>query len=395
MGLGDTGRLRDSYECVIVGAGPAGLAAAARLLSRAPGPTVLLLDKSEPWLRTKPCAEAVGRLGLEQCLTVDRRWIRHDISSVAFHGPGGGQVTYTDAHKGFIVDRALMQRSMAERCVEAGMDCRTGCAVAGVSAPADGRRTVTLAGGGSVSAGVVIDAAGASSPIGKSEGLIWKASDAEPAYYVIAENVAHATDTVHLHVGAGFAPGGYGWCFPSADDRANIGVLIGRSRRGRVNIRDLLKGFLQSRFPSAQVLSYHAGTIPCGYRRGELARPGLVKAGDSASTVNPISRAGIVEAMKCGEIAAGTALAMLGADTERRMARICREYEASWYRLLGRRHQKLQAVKSAMQDVPDRDYDSAAEELTRIPQAEITLGRIFRVALGRSPRLLWAMRHML
>ena len=42
------------------------------------------------------------------------------------------------------------------------------------------------------------------------------------------------------------------------------------------------------------------GAIPCGYTHEPLAVENLFKAGDAANMVNPISRAGILEAMKGG-----------------------------------------------------------------------------------------------
>lgn len=395
MAFATTGTLRPQYDCVIVGAGPAGLNAGRRLLELAPGATCLMVDKGIPWEHPKPCAEAVGRLGFAEAVPIDESWVRHRINGATFHAPSGSTITYASPNSGFIISRADMQRSLAERCISGGIDCVTQHRVTAVSLLPEARRRVLLDDGRSVETRVVIDAAGTSSPIGRREAISWKAYDPEPAYFAIADNVEHADDIVHLYLGRAVAPGGYAWMFPSAGDSVNIGLLVGTGHRGSVNIRRLLSDFLQTHFPGAKVRHHWAGTIACGYRRGKIALPGLVKAGDAANTTNPMSRAGIVEAMKSGLLAAECAAGMLGADSEKQMMRLCVRYERAWYQLLGRRHQRLAETKDSLQRVPDEDYDVAADALSAIPPSKLTMSRIFRTALSRFPRLVWAMRRLM
>jgi digeranylgeranylglycerophospholipid reductase len=388
-------KLRRSYDCAIVGAGPAGLNAARRLLQLCPGITGVLIDRGSPWERPKPCAEGVGRLGFEEAVPVARAWIRHEVARATFHSPSDIPVNYSDKNGGYILDRARMQRDLAAGCVAGGMDCVLDHGVSAVSLMENGVRVLRLQGGTEIAARVVIDASGASSPLGKREGITWKAYDAEPAYFAIAENVEHDNDAIHVFVGRKIAPGGYAWMFPSEGDLANIGVLIGTQYRGKVNIRQLLSSFIKARFPAARIQSYHAGTMACGYRRCPIAIPGLVKAGDAASTTNPMSRAGIVEAMKSGLLAAECAAGMLGANNTKTMVRLCEQYERNWFKGLGKRHQKLLETKGSLQGVPDKDYDTAARSMTGIPAGRMTMARIFRTALSRFPRLVRAMRHLM
>lgn len=388
-------RLRDRYDIAVVGAGPAGVNAVRRLLTRSPGLRVLLVDKSNPFTRPKPCAEAVGRLGFEEATAVDRRWIHHEITKASFYAPCGAAVTYGDRMGGYIIDRTLMQRDIAAAGADLGADYVLETKVTTVGLFGNGQRELRLETGRTVTASVVIDASGASSPLGKGEGITWKAYDAEPAFFVIAEGVEHATDTVCIYMGQKIAPGGYAWMFPGRSELVNIGVLVGTEYRGSVNIRELLAGFLRERFPQARVKSYHAGTIACGYRRVPIAVDCLVKAGDAASTTNPMSRAGIVEALKSGLLAADCALGMLGASSQREMKRFASDYEKAWFNTLGKRHQKLLETKSSLQRVPDKDYDAAARALGEIPPARLTMARIFRTSLSRFPRLVWAMRHLM
>jgi hypothetical protein len=48
-----------------------------------------------------------------------------------------------------------------------------------------------------------------------------------------------------------------------------------------------------------------------------------------------------------------------------------------------------------MQKIPDDDYENAAKALSKIPESELTMSSIFKMSLGRFPRLVWAMRHLM
>jgi digeranylgeranylglycerophospholipid reductase len=200
---------------------------------------------------------------------------------------------------------------------------------------------------------------------------------------------------VHLYTGRDLAPGGYAWMFPRGKGAANIGILIGSCYKGKINITSLLDTFLERRFPGITIVNRFAGSIPCGFPSRPAAVPGLLKAGDAASTVNPISRAGICEALLSGGLAGYHALLMLEAKSEKEMRRAAASYEAAWRKKRGSRHEKLARAKQSLAEVPDADYDRAAHALARIPQESLTMSKIFTTALGRFPRLAWSLRHLM
>ncbi|MBD3316450.1 MAG: geranylgeranyl reductase family protein [Chitinivibrionales bacterium] len=387
----------EAYDIVVIGAGPAGLCAARHLLSRSSRPSVLLLDKTEPWREPVACAEGVGRLSLLETIHPEDSWIRLVVDTAVFHSPDGTVVTYHDANKGYIINRALMHRDLALWCEEHGAVNRFGNGVTEVSLPdRAGRRRVTLEDGSSVRSGLVIDASGPLSRLGGTEGIDWKADDLEPALFAHVEGVDLKTSAVHIYVGKETAPGGYAWAFPRDEKSFNVGIVIGSAYKGKVNIRRLLDKFLANTFGALKVRGMYAGSIPCtSANKRTTAIPGLIRAGDAAGTVNPVSRAGIAEAMLSGVAAGRSALAMLGTATDRERARICARHEKDWAQRRGKRHRKLAKVKGALVRVPDADYNRAAHALSGISQDELTMSRIFTAALGRFPRLAWAMRHLM
>ncbi|MCL2219520.1 MAG: geranylgeranyl reductase family protein [Chitinispirillia bacterium] len=387
-----------SYDAVIIGAGPAGLNAGLRLTSIAALKplSVLLIDKVIPWERPIPCAEGVGRLGFEEALEVDPSWIRLVISKACFYSPDGTCVTYTDANKGFIIDRAKMQRDLADKLKKRGVEIALGVKAVKISAgDDDGRREIALDSGETVSARVVIDASGPVSMLGRGEDICWKPYDLEPAYFMVADNVRCDNDAVHIYTGQKVAPGGYAWVFPRGNGVANIGLVVGRNQIKGINIRDLLREFLDRSFPDVNILTYFAGSIPCGYRRGNIALPGLIKCGDAANATNPISRAGIVEALMSGGLAGSAAFDILSAASVKQKKKICADYEKAWLEKRGSRHLKLAKAKDSLAKVPDEDYNTAARTLGGMSSDKISMAKIFGVSLGRFPRLVWALRHLM
>ncbi|NLP02032.1 MAG: NAD(P)/FAD-dependent oxidoreductase [Fibrobacter sp.] len=384
---------KEIYDIAVIGAGPAGLNAGIQIC-RAGAGSLLLVDKTTPWEHPIACAEGVGRLGFEQAVDVKKEWIRQEINSACFHAPSGSSITYRDKNGGYIINRALMQSDMAEQIRAMGGECHFDCKVKSVSLYGNGARRLLFIDGTTVSARVVIDASGPVCGIGKGEKLAWKPSDLEPAYFVWAEEVEIESDLIHIYAGQKLAPGGYAWVFPRGSG-SNIGIVLGKKFVGKYNIRSLLDEFIRKNFGSAKIVQRFAGAIPCGGKHGPFAVSGLIKAGDAASTINPISRAGISEALLSGKLAGEAALVMLGTASEREMRRICKNYEDSWNRIRGNRHIKLSRVKNSLLSVPDEDYNEGAALLSSIPLEQLTMSKIFAASLGRFPRLVWAMRHLM
>jgi digeranylgeranylglycerophospholipid reductase len=384
------------FDIVIIGAGPAGLSAGLHAVRGGRRPAILLIDKIIPWERPKPCAEAVGRLGLEEAIEVKPSWIRQTIKSAGFHSPDNTTVTYTDETGGYIIDRAALQRDCTRELMNNGVTCLFNRRVNRLIRQEDSfSRAVEFDDGVRITGRVIIDASGPVSCFGRDEPLGWKPADLEPAYFVHAEGYDLPADTVHMYTGRDLAPGGYAWAFPRGNGSANIGVLIGSRFRGSVNIRHLLDAFLARHFPGITIVQRFAGSIPCGCRPGTTAVAGLIKTGDAASTVNPISRSGICEALLSGGLAGDYALLMLKAEREKEVRHVAASYESAWRKIRGNRFEKLSRAKNSLVEVPDDDYNRAARALARIPQEKLTMSRIFTTALSRFPRLAWSLRHLM
>ena len=89
------------------------------------------------------------------------------------------------------------------------------------------------------------------------------------------------------------------------------------------------------------------------------------------------------------------ALAMLGSENIRTQKKLAGDYEKEWYKKMGKRHVKLARVKMDLLKVSDEEYNSGAHTLAAYQQKEMTMSKIFTVCLGKFPRLVWALRHLM
>lgn len=312
--------MRDDLDVVVVGAGPAGCATAGRLA--AAGHRVLLLDRSE-FPRDKACgdgltAASVAHLvGLGLAGHLDRyravrgtRLTQDGAEHVRLRTDGGGRV----------VPRFELDALLAARAAEAGADVLHG---ARVTAPvvAGGRvagvRLVHEGVTRTVTARHVVAADGATSVLvralrPRAHGLTGVAVRA------YADGVADDGDCFRI-----FAPlrpdgsdrrlAGYGWLFPLADGRVNVGVGLVRLRPGdhQINLRQVFVDFvagLVAREPGLRGLTVRGelrgAPLPCDFDPAACLVDGMLAVGDAANLVDPVTGEGIDAALESGEIAA-------------------------------------------------------------------------------------------
>ncbi len=326
--------LLPEYDFAVIGAGPAGLLAALTLARSGKPYRIALLDKRDPWREPVSCAEAVHREHLEALVpVVEPAWVRGPVDGVIFVAPDGTPIRVEKPGSGFLIDRALMHRRLAEQNHELGVHCNFRARTTSVSRLENGFRTLLYEnigqpekGAGQLRARVVIDCSGPGTGFGQGENLTQGNFDVEPALFALVKGLRYPVNYIQLFFGRNYAAGGYAWLFPRDEHVANVGLVVGRDYAQEAPARQALKRFLEQTYPGAEVASFQGGAIPCGYPDDPLAADNLYKAGDAANMVHPISRAGILEAMTGGKLAAQAALKTIGMDreAERRIVYACR-----------------------------------------------------------------------
>jgi digeranylgeranylglycerophospholipid reductase len=359
-----------SYDVVVVGAGPGGAMAA--FVAAQAGLSVLLLEKRQEIGSPVRCAEGVGHDPLVSLVDLDPRWVAADVTraSITTVTNHETQTLHAAGGRGYVLERRIFDRALAERAACAGAEVRVKTAVTGLLSE-NGRvcgvciqRGDFWEGGGrlDVSARVVIAADGVEAQVGR-----WAGLDTELALcdtmvciqYLLAGIDVDPTCTSYF-IDRTLAPGGYIWIFPKGDEQANVGLGVqadlwqfDRKAAGLVAHLDRFiaqhPGLAQG-FPVALV----AGNVPVAESPGRLVTDGLVLVGDAARQVDPLTGGGIVNAMAAGEIAANVASQAIAADDT--SAAFLRRYEEQWYDLHGRK--LLRNYRLRQKFPPDRRTDS-------------------------------------
>jgi geranylgeranyl reductase family protein len=317
-------------EVLVIGAGPAGSAAAARLAEG--GAHVVLVDQ-HPFPRDKICGDALiadalralDRLGLlQQVLDAARR-----LSGMRIYAPDQSFVDI--AGEMAMLPREALDEMLRATAVERGAVFLAPLALEEVveeaGSVAGGRfRDRTTGESTEIRAELTILATGASSSGLEAAGVCRRSTPSAVAariYFRVPEATARQWDRLCIVFDAGIFPG-YGWIFPGPDEVFNVGVGCFRDtarRPASENIREIWRRFLETFTPVRELV---AGAEPLGDLRGapircalvgaDLFRPGLLVVGEAAGATYSFSGEGIGKAMETGMLAADLARRWLDGD---------------------------------------------------------------------------------
>lgn len=340
-----------AYDVVVIGAGPGG-STAARVAAEA-GLSVLLLEKRQEIGSPVRCAEGVGHDGLVSFIQPDTLWIsaclkRAEITTVVddksrTYGAEGG--------RGYVLERCVFDRFLAEWAVRAGATVRVKTAATGVLMEGDSVCGVSIQGAncpqggrGEVVSRVVIAADGVESQLGRWAGLDVQLPLRETlvcAQYLLAGIQADPTCACYF-IGHDLAPGGYAWIFPKGEGKANVGlgVQAGMQRAGGADpgtALAYLTRFIEARSYLAQgsPVALVTGNVPGALPPARLVTDGLMLVGDAARQADPLTGGGIINAMVAGKLAAQAAIRAIEADDP--SADALRQYEKAWQQGTGRK----------------------------------------------------------
>lgn len=297
MRIGQEGQgfeLGIDVEVLVVGAGPAGCAAAREAAVR--GVRVLLVEAKPRVGFPVRCAEYVGPM-VGSVFVPSAGMIAAEVREMTMHFPSGCRESFPAA--GWMVRRDDFDAGLATRAVGEGAELWTGSRALGL----DGS-TVRVARGGEtieVRAEVVIGADGPRSPM-----ALWMGNPEQPKAVGVQQTVRNygGSEALEFHFSPLF-PGGYGWVFPKGEE-INIGVVVTPSLGTRPT--DALVSFLDhlqalGRRFRGPVLRRTGGFIPIGGFRPRLRAGRFLLTGDAAGHTDPLTGGGIHQAVILGSAA--------------------------------------------------------------------------------------------
>jgi len=302
--VGTTGDHR-LWDVVVVGAGPAGSAAALAALRTRPGAGVLLLDRAD-FPRDKSCGDGIAPQALDELARLGAAEVLADrvpIHRLRLQAPDGTVVASRLDRPDHVVPRLLFDARLVDVAVRRGavLERRT---VRKIEVLDD---RVVL--DGEVEGRVVIGADGANGVVRRQLGL---PRQPETATAVAVRGYAPAPpgEPEQVIVMAEQDWPAYAWSFAAGDGTANVGfgMLLPSLRNAPRGGRAELHGRLQDLLPGVRAERMVSHHLPLSNRRPRQPPGRVLLAGDAMSLINPLTGEGIFYALLSGRLAGGCAV---------------------------------------------------------------------------------------
>jgi len=322
-------------DVLIVGAGPAGIAAAITALRN--GRSVLVVDRAT-FPRDKICGDGLTTAALREldALGLDPAtvpsWI--DVDEALVRSPSGREVVFPFPDGaglyGAVCRRRDLDLALVQHARSLGIEIIEGVAFTSLTETPD-HNLVVVDGVGTVQSNWVIAADGMWSAVRKAVGA------AQPGYrgewHAFRQYFRSVSPQAASQLVVWFEPDllpGYAWSFPLGDGSANVG--FGIQRGGSYSVpamaavwRDLLQRPHVREFlgPDAVAEGPHrAWPIPARVDAITLTHHRTLFVGDAAAATDPMTGEGIGQALATGRWAAEA----IAANTDSPV-RVCGEYE--------------------------------------------------------------------
>jgi digeranylgeranylglycerophospholipid reductase len=363
-------------DVLIVGGGPAGLAAAEAAAKQ--GVQTIVLERQNEI--GYPVHTSGGSWVSDMKALAIPEHLYHPVTKVVFVSPHREVTLHYDPAVACVLDVRGLYQYLASRAIAAGAIVRVrhtveqsileNGRVVGVTAKNHVSERISMQGS------VTIDASGFSRHVGvRTEmGRAFHRYGYGAEYDLYAPN--YPQDELFLIMGSQFAPRGYAWSFPRGNGRVRLGVGVLHpdsedDARGYLDsiMRDLPQ--LVDKFKDASPIEYHTGLFPSEGPVARFSRDGLLLAGDAAGHGSTLVGEGIRFAIYSGQMAGAVAAEAVKAQNT--SAAFLERFDKQWRSRFGRDMDIAYMINKRIANYTDDQWDAALDLMRRLTPAQMAL----------------------
>lgn len=387
----------ETCDVLIVGGGPAGLAAAEAAAKQ--GARALVLERQNEI--GYPVHTSGGSWISDMRALGIPEHLYHPVQKIYFVSPRREVPLYYEQAVCCVMDVRGVYQHLAGRAVAAGASIRVRHTVEqtliedgrvyGVTAKTHMGERIT------VNAPVTIDASGMARHIGvRTEmGPAFRRYGFGAEYDLYAPH--YPQDELYLIMGSQYAPRGYAWAFPRGNGRVRLGVGVlhpDSDDDARVYLERIMQELPQfaGKFKNASPIEYHTGLFPSEGPLERFSRDGLLLAGDAGGHGSTLVGEGIRFAVYAGQMAGQVAAEAVksGDSSEKFLSRFDRQWRARF----GRDMDISYLINKHIAQYSDEQWDNALDLMKRLTPAQMaqslrgdyTAGLVMGI-LARNPGL--------
>ena len=387
-------------ECdvLIVGGGPAGLAAA-EAASKLNVRTIVLERQNEIGY---PVHTSGGSWISDMKALAIPENLYHPITKVVFVSPNCAVPLNYHPAVACVLDVRGVYQHLASRAITVGATLRVRHTVETTIVENDRIIGVTaknhVGQRMNIHAPVTIDASGFSRHVGVRTGMgkAFHRYGYGAEYDLYAPN--YPQDELFLIMGSKYAPRGYAWAFPRGNGRVRLGVGVLHpdcDDDARVYLDSIMYDLpqLSHKFKDASPIEYHTGLFPSEGPLERFSRDGLLVAGDAGGHGSTLVGEGIRFAIYSGQMAGSIAAeAVKAGDTS---TAFLSRFDKQWRARFGRDMDIAYMINKHIANYSDEQWDNALNLMKRLTPAQVaqalrgdfSVGLIMGV-LARNPGLM-------
>ena len=391
--------MKDRYDIIVVGAGPAGSITAKTAASR--GLDVLLIEKRQQIGDPVRCAEGVNKEYIRNFVKPDPAWISAEVKGSRIYAPNGKIVEMGEelsgVEVGYVLERKVFDRALAMEAAHAGAQVMVKTRASGLltnNGYVTGIIAQHMGKSYDIKCDIVIGADGVESKIGRWAGIdttIKPGGLCSCMQYLITD-IDVDPDFCEFYLGNEIAPSGYIWVFPKGKNEANVGIGISGFLPKNQTVNDLLDDFVKKKYPKGKIIELIYGGVPaCGTIERTVSN-GLILVGDAARQSDPLTGGGIFNSIWAGDMAGKVAVkAIKNSDVS---AEFLQEYERNWRAEIGKNIDTSLIVKNRFLTLSDNDMNTLADSLENMDLKTLSLLGLVWTLFKTNKKLLWDLRSI-